>query len=154
MTVSYLFSGLLGHLPVLAALIAGLVLVSARQTRLGPRSTTLARLGLAALLLSQLLNMAWLFVFPQLIRSLDYRASTYGMVTFGVSVVLSLLMAAGLGLLIAALVTRGAGGGGPFDGSPYGFQEAARAGAPAVGPDQGSGGAASGYNPTGPPGGV
>ncbi|MEV8505656.1 hypothetical protein AB0368_12625 [Actinoplanes sp. NPDC051475] len=121
MTVGYLFSGVLTHLPVLAVLIAGLALVTSRKARLGPRSTMLARLGLAALVLGELLGAVWFIVFPQLIRSLDYRPSTYGMVTFGVGLVLSTLMAAGVGLLIAAVVTRAPGGGGPFEPSPYAF---------------------------------
>lgn len=121
MTVGYLFSGVLTHLPVLAVLIVGLVLVASRRARLGPRSTMLARLGLAALILCQVLDVVWLLVFPQLIRSIDYRPSTYGVLTSGVGILLSGLMAAGLGLLVAALVTRAAGGGGPFEPSPYAF---------------------------------
>ncbi|MFI7600970.1 hypothetical protein [Actinoplanes sp. NPDC049681] len=137
MTVGYLLSGVLTHLPVLAVLITGLVLVTSRQARLGPRSTMLARLGLAALILGELLGAVWVIVFPQLIHSLDYRPSTYGVVTFGVSLVLSVLTAAGVGLLIAAVVTRAPGGSAPFEPPPYAYP----ATPPSAGPPPGYPGA-------------
>ncbi|PRY31388.1 hypothetical protein CLV70_103274 [Pseudosporangium ferrugineum] len=119
MTVGYLLSGVLIHLPVLAVLIAGFIVVASRRARLGPRSTMLARLGLGILAACQVLEVVWLVVLPQLISSFDYRATTYGVLSLIVGILLSLLLAAGLGLLIAAVVTRAPSGDGPFGGSPY-----------------------------------
>ncbi|MEU8614928.1 hypothetical protein AB0C29_43785 [Actinoplanes sp. NPDC048791] len=121
MTVGYLFSGLLGHLPLLAVLIAGFVLVAARRDRLSPRSMLFARLGLGALLLGSLLQFAWTMLIPVLYSSLDYSATQYGLVFGLIGLITALISAAGVGLLIAAVVTRGSApgpGGQSFAGPP------------------------------------
>ncbi|WP_212994005.1 hypothetical protein [Actinoplanes auranticolor] len=120
MSVGYLFTGMLGHLPLLAVLIAGFVLVATRRERLGPRGTLLARLGLAALLLASLLQFAWQMVIPVLYESLDYSATQYGIVFGLIGLITSVISAAGVGLLIAAAVSRNPGpgfAGAPLDGS-------------------------------------
>ncbi|WP_067507846.1 hypothetical protein [Actinoplanes sp. TFC3] len=106
MSVGYLFSGAIGHLPMLAVLIAGFVLVGQRRERLGQRSTLMANLGLSALMLSQILSLIWTLTLPQLIRVTDYASTSYGLLTFAVNLVITLLAAIGIGLLLAALVTR------------------------------------------------
>jgi hypothetical protein len=119
MSVGYLFSGMLGHLPLLAVLIAGFVLVATRRERLGPRGTLLARLGLGALLLASLLQFAWQMLIPVLYESLDYSATQYGIVFGLIGLITSVISAAGVGLLIAAAVSRNPGpgfAGAPFDG--------------------------------------
>ena len=139
MTVGYLFSGVITHLPVLAVLIAGLVLVSARGARLGARSTMLARFGLGVLLAGQILDVVWFMMLPQIIASTDYASRSYGIMSLVVGIMLALLIAAGLGLLIAALVTRApAGPGGPFEAASGPFRpgnppEGSAAGFPAQG---------------------
>ncbi|MEV4707222.1 hypothetical protein [Actinoplanes sp. NPDC049316] len=120
MSVGYLFSGVITHLPVLAVLVAGLVLVATRRARLGRRSTSLAQLGLGALLLGQILDIAWFVLLPRIIGSLDYSTRTYGVLTLAVGIVLAVVVAAGVALLIAALVTRSPEGQDePFGSSPY-----------------------------------
>jgi hypothetical protein len=109
MTVGYLFSGVLGHLPLLAVLIAGFVLIAARRARLGPRSVLFARLGLGALVLGSLLQIAWTLLIPVLYSRLDYSATRYGLLFSGVGLVTALVSAVGVGLLIAAVVTRSPG---------------------------------------------
>ena len=125
MTMGYLFSGVLGHLPLLAVLITGFVLIAARRARLGPRSVLFARLGLGALALATVLQIAWTILLPTLYSQLDYSVTRYGLLFSGVGLVTALVSAAGIGLLIAAVVSRGSGPGfagqppGPFAGSPY-----------------------------------
>ncbi|WP_199511675.1 hypothetical protein [Nucisporomicrobium flavum] len=124
MTVGYLFSGVVTHLPVLAVLIGGLILVATRRARLGRRSATLAQLGLGALVLGQILDIIWIMSLPQIIGAMDYSSRTYGLMTLVVGIVLALVVAAGMGLLIAALVTRSPEGpGGPFESPPPPYQE-------------------------------
>jgi hypothetical protein len=106
MTVGYLFSGVLGHLPLLAVLITGFVLVAARRARLGPRSVLLARLGLGALTLGSVLQIAWTLLLLIFSSRLDYSATRYGLLISGFGLVTALVSAAGVGLLIVALVTR------------------------------------------------
>jgi hypothetical protein len=119
MNVGYLFSGVVGHLPLLAVLIAGFVLVAARRARLGARSVLFARLGLGALLAGSLLQMAWTMLFPVLYSSLDYPASQYGVLFSLTGLMTSLISAAGVGLLITAVVTRNPGEDFPGD-RPFG----------------------------------
>ncbi|MEU8232092.1 hypothetical protein AB0C12_21105 [Actinoplanes sp. NPDC048967] len=146
MTVGYLFSGLLGHLPLLAVLIAGFVLVAARRDRLGPRSMLFARLGLGALLLGSLLQFASTMLIPVLYSSLDYSATRYGLVFGLFGLITALISATGVGLLIAAVVTRG---------SAPGFPGPAPGGQPFAGPPppggQGFGGPPFGHTPAGDP---
>ena len=115
MNVGYLFSTFLGHLPVLAVLVAGFVLVATRRARIGARSALLAQLGLGVLVLSQLLQVLWSLAFPSLLSALDYSSSRYSVLTIVVGLILSLTFAGGIGLLVAAVVTRATTGRG-FDG--------------------------------------
>ncbi|MGW4946337.1 hypothetical protein ACWEOZ_32675 [Actinoplanes sp. NPDC004185] len=162
MTVGYLFSGLLGHLPLLAVLIAGFVLIATRRDRLSPRSMLFARLGLGALLLGSLLQFAWTMLVPMLYSSLDYSATQYGIVFGLIGLITALISAAGVGLLIAAVVTRGSApgfagpvpGGQPFAGPPPQQHGPGFGGPPSPG-DQPYGNPPSGGQPYGdsPPGG-
>ncbi|MFC3383934.1 hypothetical protein [Couchioplanes azureus] len=124
MSVGYLLPALLTQLPLLAVLVAGLVVVSARRAHLGPRSVMLARLGLGLLVASQLCNMLWFAVFPQVVRSMGGTGSRYAVATASVGIVLSLLLAAGVGLLVAAVVTRAPAAPGAFPAAPGGFPAA------------------------------
>ncbi|MFI5842898.1 hypothetical protein ACIA8K_24640 [Catenuloplanes sp. NPDC051500] len=98
-------------LPMLIACVAGLVLVRARARALPPRTTRLATAGLAALLASTVASMGWQVALPFLIRK---DMSLYTMAA-GVQWVLTAgLAVAGLGLLIAAVLTRSAPAAGPY----------------------------------------
>jgi hypothetical protein len=119
MSVGFLFSSLLGQLPLIAVLVVGLVLVSSRAARMGPRSALFARLGLAALALSCVLGLAWGLLLPTLYSRLDYSVTQYGLLFSGFGLITALLSAAGIGLLIAAAVSRSPGPG-FADGPPGG----------------------------------
>ena len=129
MSVGYLFSGVITHLPILAVLVAGLIVVGTRKARLGPRSATLAQLGLGLLALGQVLEILWFMLLPEIISSMDYSSRNYGIMTLIVGILLAALVAAGLAFLLAALVTRApAGPAGPFERAPAGPYEPAPAG--------------------------
>ena len=104
--MAYVLSSFAVQLPMLAVLIAGFVLVSGRRARLGPRSTMLAMIGLAVLTLELVMSWVWNIMFPRLIDTFDLTTTALGVVSFAVGVVLAVVTAAGLALLIAALVTR------------------------------------------------
>ena len=138
MSVGYLFSSVLGHLPLLAVLIAGFILVAGRRAQLGARSVLFARLGLGALALSSVLQIASTMSLPLLYSSGDYSVSQYGILLSIFGLMTSVILAAGIGLIIVALVTRrpepGMGGGGPgfAGGQPFGASDRP------VGPPSGS----------------
>ncbi|MEV6596932.1 hypothetical protein AB0M36_08730 [Actinoplanes sp. NPDC051346] len=120
MTLEFVLLTIAGHSPLLAVLIAGLALLSARRARLGPRSVTLARLGLSVLLVSKLLSLLWDLAFPLLMYSPVYlEQQDYLRLTRVVSIVVTLLSAAGLAVLIAAVLARAQAGGAPTPG-PFG----------------------------------
>ncbi|WP_344933055.1 hypothetical protein [Actinoplanes nipponensis] len=117
--MGYLFSGVVGHLPLLAVLITGLILLAGRRERIGPRRLLFARLGLSVLILGSLLQFAWTLLVPTLYSRLDYSASQYGMLFSAVSLLTAVIFAAGVGLLVAALVSRDSGAGAAFAGQPF-----------------------------------
>ncbi len=100
------FSGIVVQLPLLAILIGGFVLVSTRRARIGARSALFARIGLAVLAVNLVFQAVWTVLFPQLISSLDLEYSQFGMLSFGAGLILTVLLAAGIALLIGAIVTR------------------------------------------------
>jgi hypothetical protein len=101
-----LFSGVVVQLPLLAMLIAGFVLISARRARIGARSALLARIGLAVLAVNLVFQAIWTMLFPRLLSSLDLEYRQFGMLSFGAGLILTVLLAAGIALLIGAIVTR------------------------------------------------
>jgi hypothetical protein len=107
MTAGYLFSGVLFQLPMLAVLVAGLVLIGSRRAQIGPRSTLLGQFGLAVLIFELIAQTAWSITFPRLLHSMDASVTQFGLVSSTVGLMLSALVAAGVGLLVAAVVTRG-----------------------------------------------
>jgi hypothetical protein len=95
------------QLPVLAVLVVGLVLLTTQGARLPRRSLQLGRAGLVVMLAESLGSMAWSVLLPQIISGLDHEvgwARTYGLINAAVGLVLALLFAAGIGLLIGALL--------------------------------------------------
>jgi hypothetical protein len=115
MSVGYFLSNLLGHLPLLGVLIAGFVLVSARRPAIGARSASLARLGLVALLVSVILQLAWSTAIPQVMDTLD-STTQFGLAASVIGILLAVAFAAGVALILAAVVTRSPSGPAP----PYG----------------------------------
>jgi hypothetical protein len=111
MSASYLFSTLF-HLPMLAVLIVGLVLVGQRRAVIGRRSTMLARIGLIVLVLAEVLQAAWTVAIPLIYSALDNATvASLGLLSGLVGVILSLLAAVGIALVIAAVVSRNANPG-------------------------------------------
>ena len=106
-----LLSGVIAQLPLLAVVIGGFVVVSARRAQIGARSALLARLGLAVLALDVVLQGLWTVTLPRLISSLDMNYTRFGVFSFGVGMILTILYAAATALLVAAVVTRPARSG-------------------------------------------
>ena len=95
------------QLPVLAVLVLGLILLTTQGARLPRRSLQLGRFGLVVLLAESLGSMIWSVLLPQIISSLDFATGwtrTYGLINAAVGLVLALLFAAGIGLLIGAIL--------------------------------------------------
>ena len=115
MSVGYFLSNLVGHLPLLGVLVAGFVLVSARRQTIGARSASLARLGLAALLVSVILQLAWAMAIPRLMDTLD-STTQFGLAASVIGIALAVAFAAGIALILAAVVTRTSSG----PAAPYG----------------------------------
>jgi hypothetical protein len=106
MSAGYLVSGVVFHLPMLAVLIVGLVLLAQRRGRIGGRSALLGQFGLGLLIFDTILQAAWTLVIPQLYRSFDTSVASFGAISGLVGVMLAVLSTGGIALLIAALVTR------------------------------------------------
>jgi hypothetical protein len=104
--MAFAFSNFVVQLPLLVVMIAGFVLVVTRKTRLGGRSTTFALIGLSLLTAELVLTLIWTTAFPSIVTSLDLEPSAFGMISAGVGLVLTAITAAGLALLLAALVSR------------------------------------------------
>jgi hypothetical protein len=104
-----LFGNLVLHLPVLAVLIVGLVLVSA-PGRLPARGARLARGGLLLMLANEVLSLIWSMVFPHVVVRRAHGEGGLSIIAAGylsaaVSFVLGVIFAIGLALLIFGLVT-------------------------------------------------
>jgi hypothetical protein len=133
MTASYAFS-LLFQLPLIAVLAVGLVLVGQRKAAIGPRATLLARSGLALLLVHSVLQAAWTVSIPMLYQALrSSSVASIGVLSGLIGVLLALVLTIGVGLLIAAVVTRTSPPSFPGQFTPPGYP----------GP---------GYDPSAPPG--
>lgn len=107
---------LLVQLPMLAVLVVGFGMLSARRRRLPARTVTLGYAGCAVLLLVTLVSGAWAAMLPRLLADADLSSSVWGVLTFVVGMVQGVLYAGGIGLLLAALLARtGPGGSAPSD---------------------------------------
>lgn len=136
------------QVPVFAVLIVGLILLSGPGRRLPPRSLLLARAGLGVMLAEVLASMTWSALLPQILSRMDYRDGfirTYGIINGIVGFILAILFAAGVGLLVAALLgaREPSAGGPPPNPAPSG---------PAPSGPAPSGPAPSGPAPSVPPG--
>jgi hypothetical protein len=97
------------QLPILAVLVLGLVLLSGSRRRLPGRAGVLARAGLAVLLVEALLGVLWSGLMPLYLSQATFRDGAVlrniGLASAAVQFLLGVLVAAGLGLLLAALLT-------------------------------------------------
>ncbi|GIE08908.1 hypothetical protein [Paractinoplanes ferrugineus] len=106
-SVGAFFGTFLVQAPVFGVLVVGLVLLGTQGRRLPPRSRQLARLGLVIMLVEGAASMLWTALLPQLLSRMSYErgfVQTYGIASAIFGIIMSLLVAAGLGLLIAALL--------------------------------------------------
>jgi len=101
MSFPHAASQLLTHLPMAVVLLAGLVLLAIRQ--LPKSSKALAIGGCGLLLLGLLASLAWSLSITTLIPSMD--AEQFGVVSFVVGILLTVLQAFGFALVIAAVLT-------------------------------------------------
>jgi hypothetical protein len=105
MSLGLFFGTFVGQLPILAVLVVGLILLSQQGARLPGRSRQLGRAGLVVLLAESVAAMVWSVLLPQIIYQVGSgRVRTYALLNAGVGLVLALLSAAGVGLLVAAVL--------------------------------------------------
>ncbi|MER5702639.1 hypothetical protein ABT023_11935 [Micromonospora sp. NPDC002296] len=105
--LTYSATQVAAQLPTLLVLVAGLTLAIVFRDRLGRRSRLLLVSGVVVLLVGTLVSLAWLLALPRLYGSGGASMSvvTVARLNTGVSLVLALLHPAGLGLVIAAVLT-------------------------------------------------
>jgi Sec-independent protein secretion pathway component TatC len=119
MSAGALFSGVVFHLPMLAVLIVGVVLVSRRRARIGGRSVLLAQFGLGLLILDTVVQGAWTVAIPLLYRTFDTSVASISTLAALIGLMLAALGTGGAALLIAAVVTRTAPAPFPEPGVSY-----------------------------------
>ncbi|WP_433687082.1 hypothetical protein ACQP0I_26350 [Micromonospora carbonacea] len=95
------------QLPTVLVLVTGLVLAAVSRHRLWGPSRALLLAGVVVLLVTALLNIAWLVALPQLYSSAwsSLPAGTVARYSAAVGVVFALLHPTGLGLVIAGALT-------------------------------------------------
>jgi hypothetical protein len=107
-SVGVFFGILLVQLPIFGVLVAGLILLGTQGHRLPPRSRLMARAGLSLMLAESVLSGFWSAVLPQMLSQVSHGADfirTYGVANAVAGFFLSGLFAAGVALLLAALLT-------------------------------------------------
>lgn len=107
------------QLPVLAVLITSFVLVSSRRGRIGARRAGLARAGLGLLALDAVLSMLWPVALQSLITGRGIEYTRIGIVSGIVGFLLTALVAAGIALLVAAVLAPGQPAGNGFAEGAY-----------------------------------
>jgi hypothetical protein len=111
----YLIAGVLPRLPLIAALIVGVVLIGRHRSRLGRRRAALAQFGVGTIFVGMVLAGLYTALIPQIWRTIDYSSETLAFANVAVSIVMDLLNGAGVVLLNLAAVSR-APSTGPVDG--------------------------------------
>ncbi|QSB16851.1 hypothetical protein JQS43_11515 [Natronosporangium hydrolyticum] len=101
----YVISQTVFALPALIVLVAGLALLTARRRTVGPRATGLAIAGAAVLLAGAVVNVVWASSLPWVLQATTSTGG-YAMMSAGVGILTAILHATGIGLLIAAVLTR------------------------------------------------
>ncbi|SCL66552.1 hypothetical protein GA0070606_4353 [Micromonospora citrea] len=143
------------QVPTVLVLLVGLVLTATAGRRLPRRPRLLALFGLGVLLVTSVLNLAWVVLLPRLIHA-DFGWSEFQAVSTTYSGVVALAYPVGTGLLIAAVLAgRRATGAtaGPSGGWPPGPPAPPLAGPPAppAGPPVPSPAGWAADAPAGPP---
>lgn len=90
------------QLPVIVVTLAGIVLVALRWQSLR-RSAGLAVAGCSLLFVGTIVNMAWVLGAPELYQR-GSSATSFGVAAFAVGMLLSLIHAAGIALLVTAVL--------------------------------------------------
>jgi hypothetical protein len=119
------------QLPVVVVLVVALVLVAGRRRSIGSRRAHLAIAGLIAIAVDVVLSMAWSVLVPTLVTEFGLRITRVGLFSAVAGFALAAIMAGGIGLLIAAVITApgpaGSGVPAPFSAAPgYGVPGQAR----------------------------
>jgi hypothetical protein len=105
MMAVYGLSVVVVQLPTLVVLVAGIALLTTRRATLPPRSVQLGVAGCVALLVGALVGLAWSVSLPLLVsQGGAVNFTNVSLLSLLVGGVLALLHAAGLGLLIAAVL--------------------------------------------------
>ncbi|HEY0697825.1 MAG TPA: hypothetical protein VGD43_08445 [Micromonospora sp.] len=99
---------LFSRLPLVVVLIVGAVLLSTRRARLPRRAFSLGIGGIVLLVVTALLGVGWTLAIPYLARNLDLGGTDFTSVITGAGFLLTLLDAAGIGLLVAAVLAGAA----------------------------------------------
>jgi len=125
-SLTSLYGVLLGQAPVLLVLMIGLILLASPGRRLPPRSVLLARAGLVVMLVETLSSSAWTVLLPQLFARSGSGADfvrSFGLVWGLVNLLMAIVFAAGLALVVAALLgartPSDPGPPPPFPGPPF-----------------------------------
>jgi hypothetical protein len=105
MMAKYGLSVIVLQLPTLVVLVAGIALLTTRRATLPPRSVQLGVAGCVAMLVGTLVGLAWSVSLPLLVsQGGGVNFTNVSLLSLLVGGVLTLLHAAGLGLLIAAVL--------------------------------------------------
>ena len=96
---------LIVQLPMLVVLLASFIVVSTRRQAIGGRRATLALAGLVVLVADVVLSTIWAFMLPTLVGRGSFQMSQIGVISSVVGFVFAAMLATGVGLLVAALVT-------------------------------------------------
>ncbi|GAA0794892.1 hypothetical protein Sya03_33600 [Spirilliplanes yamanashiensis] len=94
------------NLPLVAVLVAGVVLLATRRAALPRRAVTFGVAGLGVLGAGVLANLLWSVAFPALITSDVVEVRSFGYLSAVAGFVLTAVQAAGVALLVAAAVSR------------------------------------------------
>ena len=103
----YFFSQLIVLVPMLVIVVVGVVLAIRRRAVIGGRRVAFALAGLALVALHLVATAVWSATFPSLVGNLDMGASEFGILLSVVSVIMTILLVAGVALLLAAALSRG-----------------------------------------------
>jgi hypothetical protein len=104
MMAAYQLLLIVAQLPTIAVLGVGIALLATRRDSLPARSVQLGVAGCVVTLVGALGSLAWSLAVPALVSRSGMNFTDFGLLSFLVGAALTLLHAAGLGLLIAAVL--------------------------------------------------
>jgi hypothetical protein len=101
----YQVAAIVAQLPTIAVLVAGIALLMTRRATLPARSVQLGVAGCVTTLAGALGGLAWSFAVWALVsQGGGVNIANFGLLSFLIGGILTLLHASGLGLLIAAVL--------------------------------------------------